>query len=54
MRGSCTVAIALPVQRQEVHITLPVPEQGTHMPAAWAPSLLTSTRPREPHWAQGR
>jgi hypothetical protein len=31
MRGSCSVASIMPVHKQLVHITLPVPLHGTHL-----------------------
>lgn len=51
MRGSCSVAMAMPVQRQEVHITLPVPLQVEQK--LKEPSRDTSL-PRVPHCAHGR
>ncbi len=69
MRGSCSVAIAMPVHRQLVHITLPVPlhvGQKVRMPAdvATAPAPAPPAAeadpsremslPRVPHCAHGR
>ena len=51
MRGSCSVAIAMPVHRQDVHITLPVPLQVEQKQLV--PSRDTSL-PRVPHCAHGR
>ncbi len=45
------MAMAMPVQRQEVHMTLPVPLQVAQKERA--PSRLTSL-PRVPHAAHGR
>jgi len=51
MRGSCSVASIIPVHRQLVHITLPVPLHGVHLHAV---ILLGSTMPTPEQMAHAR
>lgn len=56
--GSCSVAMALPVQRQAVHMTFPVPEQMLQRSSppllAVALSALTATLPPPTQFPQVR
>jgi hypothetical protein len=48
MRGSCSVAICLPVHRQPVHITLPLPAQNAHT------SAVEGSAPQPTQWPHVR
>jgi hypothetical protein len=51
MRGSCSVASIMPVHRQLVHMTLPVPLHGVHLHAV---IVLGSTMPTPEQTAHAR